>query len=740
LAAGDAQSARFHYFLGSDVRAWRTSARSYGQLRYVDLWPGVDLVLRDGRGDLQYDLVLAPRARVEDIVVRCDGVGDVRIEPDGRLALSMAAGCVRQSVPVAWVEDGTGRRTSVACRFRRIDSRRYGFDAGVGEREGRLIIDPGIEWSTFLGGASYEYVARTVLDAGGQPVTAGYVASANFPTTAGSYDTTYNGRVDAFVSKLAADGKTLLWSTFIGGGSEDYATGLALTAAGEATITGSTLSSNFPVTAGAFQTTNNGGSGECFVARLSADGSRLVFATYLGAKAWDWASAVAVDGGGDAVVLGVTKSTDFPVTQGAYDTSLNGGGDGFVARLDRTGSTLSFATYLGSSGWDPLYDLVLDGAGNAFVVGDVFGVNNTSNFPTTAGAYDTTYNDTSDRSDTVVCKLSADGSKLLWSTWLGGNSWDPCYSIVLDADGNPTICGESWSTDFPFSTGAYQTTHKGDGDAYVAKLSADGSRLLLSTFLGGRREDRALAARLDPFGAIVVAGFTTLKYDSNPNDLPTTPGAFSSTFKGDTDAFVARLSPDGRRLWYSTLVNGSEGDRVYAMALDARGAAVIAGDCFGADFPTTTGAYDTTYNGLGDAFVALAEALPLGTTRFGSWSPACAASAPLGITVEPRENTADFAFLGAGAPPSTVGVLLIGAGRFPSAVPILGAGIFVDLTKPTLLLTAVSGADGRSAVPLPLGSGLVGLRLYNQLVWLNTPACGGRGRLSASNAIDLTVK
>lgn len=735
--AEEPQRATYHYLRGTTPGR---SARTCAALRYREAWPGVDLRLRHDDGVLTYDVVLAPEARLEDVVIRCRGADDVRIDGDGSLVLSTAEGVVRQTPPVAWSEERGGAIRPVACRFRRLDAERFGFAAPDHVPGEGLVIDPGIEWSTFLGGVIYDYVNELRLDGAGLPVAAGYSVSADFPTVPGSFDPLYNGNADAVVTKLAADGRTLLWSTYLGGGAEDYANGLAVAPSGEVTVVGITKSANFPTTPGAFQRTASGGNGDGFVVRLAADGSALVFSTYLGAPDWDQASAVDVDATGNATVAGVTKSPAFPVTAGAFDTTLNGGGDGFVARLDPTGSRLLFCTFLGSSGWDPLYDVVVDARGDAFVVGDIFGVNNTSNFPTTPGAFDTTYNDTNDRSDTIVCKLSGDGRSLLWSTWLGGNNWDPGFRLLLDEEGNPVVCGESWSPDFPVTQNAFQTINHGDGDAYVARLSADGARLLFATFLGGRWEDRALDVGIDPFGAIVIAGFTERKNNTLPNDFPTTPGAFSRTFRDHADAFVARLSGDGSRLYHSTLCNGSQGDRAYAMALDRRGSAFLAGDTFGVDFPATPGAYDTTYNGGGDAFVALLDLLPLGSARFGPWTPACAPAAPIGMTVEPRENVADFAIVGAGAPPATAGALLLAAAPLPVPVPILGARLVVDFLGPMIIVPGTSDARGRSLAPLPLGGGLRGAVLSAQWLWLGTSACGGFGTLSSSNGLTVGIR
>jgi Domain of unknown function (DUF5122) beta-propeller len=729
-------AARLNYFMGSSETDWKTGVKAFGELYYSGVWDDVDLRVRDEGGVLEYDVLLAPQASLEQVVIRCDGAQRISLEKDGKLAIHTPGGILRHTAPRSWTVNAAGERKAIDCRFRILDKQRFGFSSTEIPADSSLVIDPGLNWSTFLGGAKYEYLRAAARDSSGDIIVTGYAASTNFPTTAGSYQKSFNGKIDAVISRLSGDGKTLRWSTFLGGSSSDWGLGLALHSSGHITVTGFTTSKNFPVTKGALQTSNKGGFGEAFVTQISKDGTKLNYSTYLGGSGWETPAAIAADAAGNVTVIGVTQSkTDFPTTIGSYDTTHNGSGDGFVARLNPTGTKLIYSTFLGSSGWDPLNAITLDSSGNAFIIADIFGVNNASNFPTTAGAYDRTFNDLSNKSDTIVCKLSADGKKLLWSTWLGGNNWDPGYDIILDSAGNPTICGESWSTNFPVTSNAYQKANQGQGDAYIARLSADGSKLLFSTLMGGKAgEDRAFNIAIDAFDSLVVSGWTF------SSDFPTTPGAISRAYKSKADTFVARLDPNASKLYYSTLFNGSGNDHAYAMSMNPHGSVTIAGDTFGRDFRSTTGSFDPTYNGLGDAYVAQLSVLPTGVNRMGTSAPGCGVAAAMGITIRPEVGVGGFALLGAGAPPSTSGLLMVGFAMVTNPIRILGSRIYVDLSKPHVLIGIASNTNGRVTLPISLPASAKGARAFTQFLWLNTTACGGANTLSSSNGIDMTVR
>jgi len=401
----------------------------------------------------------------------------------------------------------------------------------------------------------------------------------------------------------------LLYSTFLGGRGDDVGNGIAVDASGAAYVTGYTwdASPDFPVTAGAYDTTPNGVR-DVFVAKLGASGSGLLYSTFLGGSATDIGWAIAVDAAGAAYVTGATDDgvTDFPTTAGAYDTTHNGApgaSDAFVAKLTPSGSTLVYSTFLGGSENDRGYAIAVDAAGAAYVTGDTGDAG--TDFPTTAGAYDTTHNG---GSDAFVAKLNASGSGLVYSTFLGGSGTDDGYGVAVDPSGGLQVTGTTVdaATDFPTTAGAYDTTHNGGSDAFVAKLNASGSGLVYSTFLGGSGTDEGYGIAVDASGAAHVTGVTA----DNTTDFPTTAGAYDTTHNGVSDAFVATLDASGSALSYATFLGGSGYDGGYAIAIDASGASHVTGGTADAstDLPITPGAYDTTHNGGSDVFVAKVNA------------------------------------------------------------------------------------------------------------------------------------
>ncbi|MEK5037561.1 SBBP repeat-containing protein [Sporosarcina sp. FSL K6-3457] len=268
----------------------------------------------------------------------------------------------------------------------------------------------------------------------------------------------------------------------------------------------------------------------------------------------------------------------------------NGNGDAFVTKLNPTGTALVYSTYLGGTELDQGLGIAVDNAGNAYVTGDTL----SANFPTTPGAFQTTFNAFT---DAFVTKLNPMGTQLVYSTYLGGSDYDSTTGIIVDNVGNAYVTGYTSSTDFPTTPGAFDTTYKGDGDAFVTKLNPTGSKLVYSTYLGGTDLDQGLGIAVDNAGNVYVTGAT------QSADFPTTTCAFDTTFNGVIDAFVTKLNPAGTALLYSTYLGGSDFNQGYAIAVDNAHNAYVTGLTMSTDFPTSPNAFDTTFNGVQDAFV-----------------------------------------------------------------------------------------------------------------------------------------
>jgi len=413
----------------------------------------------------------------------------------------------------------------------------------------------------------------------------------------------------------------LIYSTYLGGTGGDFGYGIAVDSAGNAYVTGSTGSTDFPVTPGAFQTTGVG----VFVTKFNPTGGALVYSTYLGEGGWGY--GIAVDSAGNAYVTGGAVA-DFPITPGAFQPTYAGGGsDAFVTKLNPTGSALVYSTYLGgSSSWDQGNGVAVDSVGNAYVTG----YTESADFPITPGAFQPAYGG-GDR-DTFATKLNPTGSALVYSTYLGGSGEDVGTGVAVDSAGNAYLTGYTGSTDFPTTPGAFQTTHNGVWDAFVTELNPPGSALVYSTYLGGSGYwNLGSGIAVDGASNAYVSGTT------NSTDFPTTANVVQPAYGGNSDAFVSKLNPTGSALVYSTYLGGSGGDTSGGIAVDSQGNAYVTGNTYSTDFPTTTNAVQPANGGNSDAFVVKLN--PTGSALlYSSYLGGCCSEYGFGIAVDSAQN------------------------------------------------------------------------------------------------------
>ena len=383
----------------------------------------------------------------------------------------------------------------------------------------------------------------------------------------------------------------LVYSTFIGGsGAYDYGNSIAVDASGNAYITGQTASLNFPTTSGAYQTTYGGFNQDAFVTKLNSDGSGLVYSTYIGGNYNDIGYSIALDTRGDAFITGQTSSTNFPISNDAYQTTLTSVvGNAFVTELNSTGTGLIYSTYIGGSyrtDGEYGFSIAVDGSGNAYITGWT----DSPDYPTTTGAYQTAL---SASENAFVTKLNSTGTALIYSTLIGGSNiinGDFGYAIAIDAAGNAYITGQAYSSDYPTTSGAYQTAP----GIFVTKVNPSGSDLIYSTCIGGCGIGKSIA--IDAGGNAYITGYTQCAY-------PSTSGAFQTA---SANCFVTKLNSTGSGLIYSTFIDGNQ---VNSIALDMSGNAYITGWTDSPNFPTTSDAYQTTLNAsptpytYGNAFI-----------------------------------------------------------------------------------------------------------------------------------------
>ncbi len=606
-----------NYFIGSDPKKWRTSVSNFSQVKYQEVYPGVDLIYYGNQGQLEYDFVVAPGADPNQITLEflmeslplpslrtsegedrrqtVRGGRQLKIDGNGDLVVAAVGSEMRFHRPVSYQatsagfrETGeNGQRTPVQTHYVLLGDNRARFEVDAYDRSLPLIIDPVLSYSTYLGGSNNDYGNAIAVDGHGNVYVTGDTYSTDFPTVSPLQASPHGGR-DAFVAKLNPSGTALVYSTYLGGGGTDRSEGIAVDGSGNAYVIGITTSTNFP-TANPLQPTNHG-AGDAFVAKLNASGSALVYSTYLGGTAIDYGRSIAVDGAGNAYVTGYTASVNFPTAKPLQPTNHGGPSwcpcDGFVAKLNAKGSALIYSTYLGGSSDDGAHGVAVDGFGNAFVTGETY----SADFPTVNPIQPALHGD----QDVFVFKLNASGSALVYSTYLGGKQADFGYDIAVNGSGNAYVTGFTGSADFP-TANPLQPKKKGGQDAFVAKLNAAGSALVYSTYLGGTKEDEGVGIRVDPSGNAYVTGYTL------STDFPTA-NALQVTNHGGADAFVAELNADGSALTYSTYFGGSSNDYGRRIAVDSSGNVYWTGRTLSSDFPTANPLQPTNH-GLYDAFV-----------------------------------------------------------------------------------------------------------------------------------------
>jgi hypothetical protein len=592
----DRQSGVSNYFIGNDPSKWHTDVPNYAKVDYQGVYHGIDLVYHGNQKQLEYDFVVAPGADPRAIRLAFDGTRSGSLDRAGNLVLHIPGGDVIEHAPVVY-QEVNGHRQMVAGRYVLHGNHQVGFQVGRYDHGKPLVIDPTLSYSTYLGGRADDGGRAIAVDSSGNAYITGFTASSNFPTK-GPVQPSNAGGNDVFVTKLNPTGTALVYSTYLGGSNSDIGNAIAVDSSGNAYVTGSTTSANFPTTSPLQGHLN--GSEDAFLLKLNPAGTALVYSTYLGGSGTDAAYGIAVGGSGNVYVTGTTTSADFPTTPGAYQTTNPGTVNSFVAQVNVTGSSLAYATYLGSDTFGVhVSGIAVDGSGNAYVTGNT----GSTNFAT-AGAYQTVLGG---QNDAFVAKLNAAGSALVYATYLGGSGDDRGLGIAVDGSGNAYVTGVTSSTNFP-TLNAYQPVYGGNGDAFVTEFNASGSGLLYSTYLGGSASDGSSgnggAIAVDATGNIYVTGST---FSTN---FPTL-NAFQSTNGGYDDAFVAKINPaqsGTASLVYSSYLGGSAdgGDEGYGIAVDSSGNAYLTGETNSTNFPTTTNAFQTRFGGPKhtlDAFV-----------------------------------------------------------------------------------------------------------------------------------------
>jgi len=558
---GRGQSDRtFHYLMG-DAAQHREGVPSYDAVWYENLYPGVSLELTGRRTGIKYNFHVAPGADPGLIRLRYEGVAGLALAEDGALQIQVKEDWepLRDGAPYVYQEQG-GERRAVAARFVLLDDHAYGFEVtGAYDPALPLVIDPEVEWGTYLGSSQSEQGRGIAVDADGNCYATGGTGSSGW--VSGGWGG--GGGWDGYVVKLSASGAHL-WSTYMGGGASEDGYGIAVDGSGNCYATGWTASSGW--VSGGWDT-SLGGTRDAYVVKLSVSGGHL-WSTYLGGTGDDYGYGIAVDGSGNCYATGPTGSSDW--VSGGWQAASGGG---YVVKLSTAGTHL-WSARVGGAG----YGIAVDGSGNCYATG------NTGSSGWVSGGWNTMLQGT----DGYVVKLSASGGHL-WSSYLGGTSSDYGYGITVDGSGNCYATGRTQS--LGWVSGGWDTTHNGDDDGYVVKLGAAGAHVW-SSYLGGTSTEYGYGIAVDGSGNCYATGYT--------QSLGWVGGGWDTTHNGGNDGYVVKLSTSGAHLW-STYFGGSGTDHGYGIAVDSTGSNIwVTG--WTASSGWFSGGWDTSFGGMWDGF------------------------------------------------------------------------------------------------------------------------------------------
>ena len=639
---GDAQAPGIASYFQGRPDQWHTGLPTFQRIVYRNVWPGIDVVYAGRASRLEYTFVVHPGADPMDIAMAYRGASSVAIDASGRLVVSTPLGTFADQAPVAY-QVVEGRRIPVSASFQADTAAGagaslaggfgYGFSLGSYDPARTLIIDPvTISYSGYIGGYLQDIGLAIAVDAAGNAYVVGQTNSseATFPVKVGPF-LKNKGQTDVFVCKVTTAGE-LDYCGYIGGKSSDRGRGAAVDASGEATVIGwtrSTQNDGFPVTVGP-SLKYYGGSSDGFIAKVSADGTHLIFCGYLGGSDHDEGKNVALDSSGNAYVTGGTKSLDWSTDEipasGVAQPQPGGGGDVFVVEVSNAGQYVT-GTYLGGAcevdcgspaspakkggphdGDDHARGIAVISSGQnagVYVNGDTHSQADT--FKPVVGPY-LTYGGVGDM---FAARLPLDLSVFTYKGYVGGTGYEDLRDNAVDLNGYDYMCGHTSSTDFPLMNG-WPGSNKLDGpsDSVIVKIKPDGTGLVWSGLIGGLSQDSCYGINVKSNGAVIFAGHT------NSTDFPVKnvngyPDSLGTTYYGGGDGFVSAVSGDGSSVLFSGFYGGYDSDVIWASDMNDNGDLVITGTTHSGQagkkpFPLKVGP-DLYYNGAGDGFVALID-------------------------------------------------------------------------------------------------------------------------------------
>ena len=593
---------KVNYFYGNTPQHWHTDVPVYEGVKHADVYPGIDLLFRGDGQQLEFDFVLAPGADPTHIALAVKGADALKIDASGDALLGLGEDTLRLHKPRLYQRVGTETR-DIPGAFSLDAEGHLRFQVAAYDRSLALVIDPVVSYSSYLGGGSTgaENMGKAIaVHSSGSAYVTGFTTTADFPVTPGVFQpedgtiASSTSNFDGFVARVSANGKTLIYASYLAGEGQDIPLAIAVDDTGNAYVTGKTQSDDFPVTDGAFQDSD---CGSCaFLTKITPNGSAIVYSTYLGDTLTE-ARGIALDASDNAYLMGHTSSSGFPTTAGVVQPNKAGSFDAFVTKFNNTGTALVYSTFLGGSQSELLSsltgDIAVDSQGNAYITGQTA----SGDFPT-VNALQQAFGSDQTQADAFVAKLNADGTALLYSTYLGGSKEDRGQGIDVDAEGNVYVVGKTTSNDFPVNN-ALQPVFAGPsvfGDAFISKISADGAALVYSTFLGGSDNvDEAFGVAVNSTQQAHIVG------ESLSRDFPTVAPIDGQPLSSSA-VFVSKLLSDGSGFVYSTRFGGGVA-RGMDIALDDAGNAYIVGSTGADNFPVVNAFQPSAGEASENAFI-----------------------------------------------------------------------------------------------------------------------------------------
>jgi hypothetical protein len=556
--------------------AGATGVRGYSNIVYHDIYPNIDLEwFLDKEGKPEYQFIINPEGDPSKIRLKYHGAQKTELISDA-IHIHIKPGIIKEHIPLSYLKES---QEKLQIAFTKLDNDEYGFSIPTFASNETLIIDPMPNrlWGTYYGGSGSDYGRDVSIDQTGNIYLVGETTSSTDMATAGAWDVTYDGNSDAFVSLFTSNGSRV-WGTYYGGNGQDYANGIVIEASGTIYISGFTKSSYGIATNGSWDITLSG-TADAFLSKLSSTGA-LVWGTYYGGNGSDDGGRLAIDTFGDLYMAGSTTSSIDIASIGAWDITYGGNLDVMLVKFSSSGNRI-WSTYYGGVSNDGIADIDTDPSGNVYIAG---GTESNTDIAS-AGAWDINYNGAT---DVFIAKFSSSGSRV-WGTYYGGSGLDDGGYLDVDGFGNVYLSGGTTSSSDIASTGAWDITYGGNGDAYLAKFSTNGVRIW-GTYYGGNDYDYGLNPKLDALGNVFVTGTT-----KSTTDIAST-GSWDATYGGNSDAFLMKFSSNGGRLW-GTYYGGFGEDIGIATFVDQAGSTVVSGYTASTTDIATTNGWDQIFGG-----------------------------------------------------------------------------------------------------------------------------------------------